>query len=317
MGAMADAERTSSQGFFEMLWDCEHCDTKGLLGKSQRHCPECGAPQNPDKRYFPKEGEARRVEGHKYEGADRQCPSCQKPMSSQGKNCTHCGAPLDGSQEVRRIVQAAPARKPFPKWLAYVLIGVLVLIGLLTWRACRTKDATLKVTGHRWERAVAVERFVEETAEAFEEDVPSDAMRTSCRTAPHPSKTVVDPTNCKDRNVDKGDGTFEVIRECAEKPADGRLCSYVVQRWRTADPVRTSGRGMTPIDPAETDLPPAEAPSAINAMRRRDRTATYILELGDQTCEVSEAVWRKYADGAELKLKVRAQSGKVVCGSIE
>ena len=23
---------------YEMLWDCDHCDTKGLLGKSQRHC---------------------------------------------------------------------------------------------------------------------------------------------------------------------------------------------------------------------------------------------------------------------------------------
>ena len=46
-------EHIESQGFFEMLWDCEHCGTKGLLGKSQRYCAECGAPQNPAKRYFP------------------------------------------------------------------------------------------------------------------------------------------------------------------------------------------------------------------------------------------------------------------------
>jgi hypothetical protein len=30
-------ERVESQGFYEMLWDCDHCDTKGLFGKSQRH----------------------------------------------------------------------------------------------------------------------------------------------------------------------------------------------------------------------------------------------------------------------------------------
>ena len=46
-----------------MLWDCDHCDARGLLGKSQRYCANCGAPQNPDKRYFPKEGEQRRIDG--------------------------------------------------------------------------------------------------------------------------------------------------------------------------------------------------------------------------------------------------------------
>jgi len=46
-------EREESQGFFEMLWDCEHCDARGLYAKSQRYCAHCGAPQNPDKRYFP------------------------------------------------------------------------------------------------------------------------------------------------------------------------------------------------------------------------------------------------------------------------
>ena len=37
-------ERVESEGFFEMLWDCDHCGQQGLLGKTQRHCPECGAP---------------------------------------------------------------------------------------------------------------------------------------------------------------------------------------------------------------------------------------------------------------------------------
>ena len=64
--------REESQGFFEMLWDCEYCDARGLLAKSQRHCANCGAQQNADKRYFPKEGEQVRVDGHIYEGADRK-----------------------------------------------------------------------------------------------------------------------------------------------------------------------------------------------------------------------------------------------------
>src|SRR3979409_1890554 len=75
-------EREESQGFFEMLWDCDHCDARGLLGKSQRFCANCGAPQNPSKRYFPKEGDERRVDGHLYEGADRTCPACSAPQSA-------------------------------------------------------------------------------------------------------------------------------------------------------------------------------------------------------------------------------------------
>ena len=49
----AMTERVVSEGFYEMLWDCDHCDTKGLLAKSQRHCANCGAPQSAYKRYFP------------------------------------------------------------------------------------------------------------------------------------------------------------------------------------------------------------------------------------------------------------------------
>ena len=38
---------------YEMLWDCEYCSAQKLLGVTHRFCPECGAAQNPQKRYFP------------------------------------------------------------------------------------------------------------------------------------------------------------------------------------------------------------------------------------------------------------------------
>lgn len=75
-------ERVESLGFYEMLWDCEFCGTKGLLAKSQRHCPECGAKQSADARYFPKEGEETKVAGHKYESSDRYCPACNAPQGA-------------------------------------------------------------------------------------------------------------------------------------------------------------------------------------------------------------------------------------------
>lgn len=34
------------------------------------------------------------------------------------------------------------------------------------------------------------------------------------------------------------------------------------------------------------------------------------------SCDVSDAIWRKYQDGQKVKVEVRARSGKVVCGSL-
>src|ERR1041384_1972486 len=137
-------EREESQGFFEMLWDCDHCDTRGLLAKSQRYCANCGAPQNPAKRYFPKEGEERRVDGHLFEGADRTCPACQAPQSARAHNCTHCGSTLDGSAEARGIADipatatARPSPKPSTKrrriWP--ILLGLLFIAGFGVWYRC-------------------------------------------------------------------------------------------------------------------------------------------------------------------------------------
>src|SRR5580658_2753628 len=102
---MAD-DRVESEGFYEMLWDCAHCGTKGLLGKSQRRCPECGAPQDADKRYFPTDEQKQLAVGHVYVGADAHCPSCAAAMGAKVKNCTQCGSPMDGSKEVAGV--AAP-----------------------------------------------------------------------------------------------------------------------------------------------------------------------------------------------------------------
>ena len=42
---------------YEMFWDCEYCGSSKLLGITHRHCPNCGAPQDPEKRYFPPDEE--------------------------------------------------------------------------------------------------------------------------------------------------------------------------------------------------------------------------------------------------------------------
>ena len=38
--------------------------------------------------------------------------------------------------------------------------------------------------------------------------------------------------------------------------------------------------------------------------------------FGSQSCEVSDATWRKYGDGDKVAAKVRASSGNLVCSSL-
>jgi hypothetical protein len=316
-------ERVESQGFFEMLWDCDHCDTKGLLGKSQRHCPECGAKQNADKRYFPKEGDKlQRVDGHKYEGSDWQCASCEAPQSVHAKNCTNCGAPHDGTKEVRGV--AAPAKPPKPKrkWWPPVAI-IVVVIGLIfgIWYSCiRTRSATVKVTAHQWSCTIAIEKFGDVDGAAWRDNVPRDARNVSCHPKQKTTKQERDGETCNDERVDKKDGTFEVVRKCKPKfksvPVEDDWCSFQRQDWKKVDQVASSGSGTTVACPTQ-DLPPAKVVEQVGATRQGPKKETRTLVLGKQRCEIAaDSKWRSLADGAEVKVEVRARSGEIVCSSL-
>ena len=321
---MAD-ERVESQGFYEMLWDCEFCGQKGLLAKSQRHCAECGGKQNSDKRYFPPEGQATKVEGHKYEGADRYCPACNAPQGALAKNCTNCGSPMDAAREVRGV--AAPLPPPRPKrrlWL-WLLVGALVVfaIGFAIWyRFIRTRSAQLTVASHSWDRTIEVEEFAEVRDSAWDGSVPRDARGVSCHREQRSSRKIPDGEECHSEKQDKKDGTFEVVKKCRTKyrsePIYDQKCTFTVQRWQAAPraAVHASGQGVMTQWPA-LSLPAVGPQPVLGARREGKRSETLVLEfVGGQRCDVSEDVWRKYADGAKIAAEVRASSGKIVCSSL-
>jgi len=310
-------EKTESKGFYEMLWDCGHCEMKGLLGKTQRHCPNCGAPQDADKRYFPKEGEEKRVDGHKFEGSDRHCPSCNAPMGLAAKNCAQCGAPLDGSKEVKAIA-SKPAPAPRKKIWPYV-VGAIVLVIVLIWFFfIRKKDATLAVTGHRWERIVALEKYGDWEDEAWKNEMPSNATGPSCVKKERSQKKVEDGEECHEEKVDKKDGTFEKVNKCKTKykmePVEDDWCTFKVKKWKKFDEAKAAGTGMTATWPP--NVPAADSPAADGAIRAGEKKEKNILEFGKKgSCDVENAKWTKYKDGDKVKLEVRARSGELVCDS--
>lgn len=312
-------ERTESEGFYEMLWDCDHCETKALLGKSQRHCAGCGAPQNPDKRYFPKEGEAKPIDGHRFEGSDRHCPACNAPMATAATNCTMCGSPLDGSKEVRGlaapVVAQPPKQSTWPKVLAVVL-----LVGFAIWFFfIRKKEATLEVAAHKWSRVVALEKYGDWEQQAWRDEIPQGASPPTCVQKEKEKKKVEDGEECHSEKVDKKDGTFEQVKKCSPKyklePVNADWCTFTVRNWKKTDDAKANGTGLNASWPA--NVPAADAAAQLGAIRGGARTETLTLDFGKAgSCDVSDATWRKYKDGDKVKAEVRARSEQIVCGSL-
>jgi hypothetical protein len=318
-------EREESQGVFEMLWDCDHCDARGLYAKSQRYCANCGAPQNPDKRYFPKPGEERRVDGQLYDGADRTCPACSTPQSARAKNCTHCGSVLDGAAEVRGVTDAAAARPvaaAAPRRRRRIWPFVLLVLGVfgtvIWWRCIRTESTQVEVTAHSWKRAIAIEELNDRQEEAWRNEVPIDASFPICHERQRSTRQVEDGEDCHTERRDRKDGTFEQVKKCKPKlrsePVMDSWCRFTARRWKPVSEVKATGHGLSPAWP--TGLPPESPPQALGARRPGKRTETLTLEFrGHGSCEVSDAVWRKYQDGQKLTTEVHA-SGDVACGAL-
>ncbi len=223
---LADGRRVHQEGVYEMLWDCQYCGTLKLLGKTHRFCPNCGAAQNPDSRYFPAEDEYVAVSDHVYVGADQVCPSCDALNSGNAQFCGSCGAPLTeaarartlatqtrqegerfASSGSRDIVQErfdaemerigvkprAEARAGSP-WLKYGLIGLgVAVVGLILAFIFWTRQSTVYVTGHSWEREVRIDQYGPHNESTWCSDgLPAGAYNVSRRSEVHHYNQVPD-----------------------------------------------------------------------------------------------------------------------------
>lgn len=96
---MASRTTRYTKGTFQMLWDCPSCGSKGLLGVDHRHCPNCGAVQEENLRYFPSPNQ-RVATIRRNQGPDVECSFCGTPCGGADNCCMNCGAPLKGTKQV-------------------------------------------------------------------------------------------------------------------------------------------------------------------------------------------------------------------------
>jgi len=339
---------------YEMLWDCPFCGTKKLLGKTHRHCPQCGAPQDPTYRYFPPDDEKVAVEDHVYVGTDRLCPACGNPMSAAAPHCSNCGSPMEGAGEVtrradqvgdafageteadaRREIDApaapAPAPKPGRSRRKLVLAGVLGCGGLLVLAAAVlgiaavfwTEPVEVTVTQRTWERTIEIETFGAVHEDEWCDRMPSGAYDVTRSSEVRSHEKVPDGEECTTQRVDNGDGTFTEKQVCTtkyrEEPVYDEKCSYTVDRWVVDHVERASGSEAD--GPAWPEVALEKEGSAPGAQREGRRAETYTVHYEGAgkktfTCTYPQDEWASIDTGSTWTGKAGALTGDLRCDSL-
>lgn len=308
---------------YEMLWDCAYCGQTKLLGVTHRHCPTCGAAQDPNTRYFPPKGEEVEAQGHVFVGSDRSCPACSTPMSARAEFCTTCGSPMVEGVEVRRVSEAPPNKpvaKPRSGRLGKILLVVVgLVVAAVAFFVFYKQEKALTVRGHDWARTIAIEKFVQVTEDSECSSMPSGATleRRYEETRTRKVKDGEDcEEQCRDVRVDQGDGTFRVDQNCktkctprySEEHYQVTMCQYKIGRWRKDREATAQGTGLAP-EPAWPDARLASAgANRYGSEREGARTEVYRVALDDaegkrHTCEVKQqAMWSSLAPGAVVEV---------------
>ncbi len=321
------------EGTFEMLWNCAYCGTEKLLGLTHRHCPVCGAKQDAEARYFPADEDKVAVEDHEYHGADKVCGSCSNPQSAKSTFCGNCGAPMDGSAEVKRVeddpppAPSAPTEKPKKKSsrLKVIVAAVVVLViaavaVVVLWK----KEVGVAVTGHTWNRRIGIEVYAEVKESSWCDQMPMGAREISRRREVRSHKKVPDGEDCRTKRVDKGDGTYTQKRVCTTKyrkePIYDDKCRYRIKRWveRRAEIAEGKSLAETPVWPV---VKLARTGIGLGAEREGKRTETYEVHLLDSenktdSCAYPMAHWAAMPVGSHWSAQKGVISGAIDCGSL-
>ena len=325
-----------SEPVYEMVRDCRHCSAQKLLGLTHRHCPNCGAAQDPNARYFPADHEKVAVQDHAYVGADTQCRYCQAASSRRAHNCGRCGAPLaEGAQvqpqgETGAAISLPSSKPPVPPprslWkvllpmVALLLVAVTVVV--MVWK----KDQKLVVAGHAWQRSVSVERFAAVPESAWCDEVPSGASEVTRRREQRGTKRVADGEDCQLRKKDRGDGTFKEERECTprfkEEPVYDQKCAFSVVKWSSVRREAVEGSRVDDVPRWPVVTLARSGCASLGCEREGARSESYTVLFRDAQgeeyrCNFDEKVWSSYADGKRYAGKLRALVGSLDCGSLQ
>jgi hypothetical protein len=320
---------------YEMLWDCKFCGQKKLLGLTHRHCPNCGAQQDANVRYFPPDAERVAVQDHRFVGADIVCRYCSAASSRAAHNCGNCGAPLAEGQSVQPLGDQphalASSRSPSvpPKrrfgvglWVALVL-GVLCLCGVLSSLTFWKKEAAFSVVREEWSRTVNVETLGPVSDSAWCDQLPAGATDVRRHREQRSTKQAPNGEDCHTRKVDNGDGTFHENKECTPKYKDEPVlddkCDFRIDRWHSERIVKAQGTDSANVRWPDTQL--ARPGNCLGCEREGARSETYTVVFQDAkantfSCDFAQQRWAIFAVGSKWNGAIRRLVGTLDCDSL-
>ena len=318
-----------TEQYFEMLWDCAQCGAHDLLGTTHRHCPTCGAAQDPARRRFPQPGQEIEAKGHRFVGADWACGYCESPNSAAAAFCGNCGAPKDGTKEVKLVQPDVPvspaAPTPTPKnragfrWIK--LLFALMLMGgaLLAYLFFSQHEQRVQLVEKTWSRQIDVERYASVSGSDWCDALPAEAYQVTRTREQRSTRQVEAGQDCVDVRSDVGDGSFTKRRECSTRyrsePVYDNKCSYRINRWQVARTERLDGgAALAPAWPRPVLGNSLLGGSGLGAERLGTRRENYRIKLlsaqgKNWTCDLNPDIWTRLSQGQSLALKVRGTGG--------
>lgn len=343
-------------GVYEMQWDCKFCGTTKLLGKTHRFCPNCGAAQDPNTRYFPSDAERVAVQDHVYVGADVICSACSTLNSGNAQFCMQCGAPLTDAARAKTLADQTRAAgeqfessgprdvakeqfeaemqrvgvMPTPgaagtsaRQKAMLVLGAAALVVLCVaaiFIFTRTREASVAVTGHTWEWSVQIEAYGPHSESAWCDQMPDGAYSISRSEEVRSYRQVPDGEECSVRRIDNGDGTYREQEECRtryrDEPVYDTRCYYTIDRWSYARTATASG-GLS-------DPPHRPVLNLASNEREAGSAQRYTVHLreteGEATYDCAFATpeqWQRMAVGSRWTMDVGAVLGNANCDSLQ
>ena len=300
---------------FEMLWDCSYCSTKGLLAKTNRFCPGCGAKQDTNARYFPDESSKVEAVNHIFEGADKVCPACNTASSAKASHCYACGSSLDKASSVRLKDDTNEEKKPVQqpnmekKGMSKGKIAdILLVVGIVVFAVLSQikKDIEVKVVTQSWTTSIQIEKFEENFKSGKCDSLPAGAFNVV--------QTSSYQDNCRTEKKDRGDGTFSEKKVCDEV----RECDYKIRAWEKRQIETRTGGLQDPITWPVTNVTGGEC---IGCTREGERKRKYKVGLSANNGKsyecvyLSDEIWKKLNQGSSYKTRVN-MLGSVECENL-
>jgi hypothetical protein len=302
---------------YQMLWDCRFCGTTKLLGIEHRHCPNCGAAQDPAWRYFPSDADLKVINdpNYRYAGADKTCPFCGQPNSAAAQWCKDCGGDLSAAPEVARKAdlqtglegpagvrddvvlqkfqreqaaiqaQSQGARKGGLGRVKYLIIAAVVLcigaFAAFVVLSRSTYGASMAVSELTWQRVISVEQLTAQSGSDWRSGVPADAYNVACHSEDR-CRTESEQYVCGSVNVDRGDGSFtKQDKYCTRSKQvcePDQKCSYTVNHWTFERDFTATGG---PADPLPWPSVSLQTGSFVGAERESSRKETLNVVFKD------------------------------------